>query len=241
MDATFIAGLPDLPRQQQQQTRRQQQQNRKQIVTEGDDDTSEPVVGAGTGGGSSKRGVQNVALNIDPWIERGIYIFSAVGSTVWLARLRPLGSDSAVLVLFLLIIMMFLFLYLKNLVEVVSNRYAPKEFSSAFIVIMKVLEFISLTSVFVVSAYSITLLSGLWVSGHLTFGEAFISIVVLVSFVFAIAVVHHDVRTAFDRLEQRRQQLLHQQQQQQQQSAQTTGATSSAEAPARPVSILTIV
>lgn len=152
-----------------------------------------------------RRGVTAPTLTIDPWLERSIYVFSAVITTIIIVYLKPLGGDNSVFILFLLIVVAVLIMHVNESIGNFSEKYAPKEFTGAFIVLLKMLEFISMVAVFLVSSYSVVLLGSYMMDGHLSFAEAATLIIIGVAFVLSIAVVHHNLRNSLNELEQQQQ------------------------------------
>lgn len=153
------------------------------------------------------RGVSVPVLNIDPRIERGIYVFSAIASTLLIRSLEQVAATSSMTVLLLLIILMFFFERMETEGKSLARRYAPKAFSSPIVTFLKIMEFMTTLSVYVVISYSIVLLSGLWIDGNLTFAETAVTILVAVAIAYTIAVAYHDVHNTLERAYQHQQQL----------------------------------
>jgi hypothetical protein len=161
-------------------------------------------------------GITVPVLNIEPRVERGIQVFTAIGSTFLIQSLNRVSTSSSVVVLLLLILLMGFCESIETTAKKLARQWGPKAFSSAIITFIKVLEFLTTLSIFVVVSYAIVWLSGLWIGGNLTFFEAAVVIVVGVAIAYTIAVAYHDVHNTLERAANARQTSQQQQQRQQQ-------------------------
>ena len=144
-------------------------------------------------------------LNIEPWIERSIQIFTAIAAQFLIQRLQATSSDASIVVLLVLILGMFFFIELDHTVKKLSAKWLQKakEFEQVVVALMKVLEFAVMTSVFVVSSYIIVLLMTLWVYGNLSFAETAAVIIGGVMLVYMFAVVAHFVKASLEKADAR--------------------------------------
>lgn len=145
------------------------------------------------------RGVTVPVLNIEPRVERGIYIFTAIGSTLLIRSLDQVGVTNSVVVLMLLIMLMMFCERIESECKRVAKKWAPRAFSSPIVVMLKIMEFNTTLSIYVTISYAISLLGTLWVDGNLTFFETAVTIVFGVAIAYTIAVAYHDVRTTLER------------------------------------------
>jgi hypothetical protein len=162
--------------------------------------TSPPPPSSTSSSGGDKNKIAIPELNIEPWIERCIQIFTAIAAQFLIQRLQATSTDASIVVLLVLILAMFFFIELEHRVRKLSSKWIEnaKEFRQVMVAVMKVLEFTAMTSVFVASSYIIVLLMTLWVYGNLSFAETASLIIGGVLLVYQFAVSAHFVKSSLE-------------------------------------------
>jgi hypothetical protein len=130
--------------------------------------------------------VKTTDVDVYPWIEKTVYVFSAIGSGFLVRSLAQYNNQSGIVLAFLLIIVMVLVIKCTSAITSFLTNHAPRALAVPSSVIIRVCLFMNTLIVFVVIAFIITLLGDWWAGGHLTFGEVLYVIIVLVVIAYLI-------------------------------------------------------
>lgn len=111
-------------------------------------------------------------LKVERWVNRGVYIFSAIASGLLMKLISAYGGDTTTMVLVLLILVAIFFIKLQSKLRKVINKHLPEEFTEVGVAVLNVADFCAMTAVFIVCSYAIMLLMSMWVYGNLSIWES---------------------------------------------------------------------
>ena len=128
--------------------------------------------------------------DIEMWVSRGVYIFSALASGFLLQVLREDGSQASVMILVLLILGVFFFIQFESLAKKAIRKYLPYEFADVSKATLRVASFATLTSVYVTCSYAIMLLMSMWIYGNLSFFEVSVVLIIGVFLIYQFSITY---------------------------------------------------
>jgi len=146
--------------------------------------------------------------DIEMWVSRGVYIFSALASGFLLQVLREDGSQASVMILVLLVLGVFFFIQAESLLKKVVRKYFPYEFADVSKAVLRVAGFATLTSVYVTCSYAIMLLMSMWIYGNLSFFEVAVVLIIGVFLIYQFSITYGRTKETLEAERQRQQSKL---------------------------------